>query len=84
VDEFLAGTNPTAADSVLRVRLTPTDQGLLVSWTGVPGSVYQLQTSADLGRWENVQEPRLAVEDTVSVVIPPAGAAAYYRVIRIR
>jgi phosphoheptose isomerase len=84
VDEFLAGTNPVSAASVLRVRLTPTDQGLLVSWTGVTGSVYQLQTSSDLGQWENVQGPRLAVEETVSVVIPPAGAAAYYRVIRIR
>ena len=83
-DEFLAGTSPVDAASVLRVNIAPTDQGLLVSWPGVPGSMYQLQSSSDLGQWENLEGPRFAPGDAVSVVIPPAGGAAYYRVIRIR
>ena len=84
VDEFLAGTDPRDAASVLRVGIQPTDQGLLVSWQGLPGSVYQLQAASELGQWDDVEGPRFAAQSQVSVVLPPAGAAAYYRVIRIR
>lgn len=84
VDEFLAGTNPKDASSVLRVTIQPTDQGLLVSWQGLVGSVYQLQATSDLGQWDDLQGPRFAAQSQVSVVVPSDGAATYYRVIRIR
>lgn len=84
VDEFLAGTDPKDGASVLRVNIQPTDQGLLVSWRGLVGSVYQLQTSGDLGQWDNLEGPRFAAQTKVSLVVPSSGAATYYRVVRIR
>lgn len=84
VDEFLAGTDPRDGGSVLKLKMEPTIQGLLVSWQGVVGSVYQLQTSTELPHWSPLEGPRFAAEPQVSVVVPPAGTSTYYRVIRIR
>ena len=84
VDELLAGTDPKDGFSVLRVSIQPTDQGLLVSWQGLVGSMYQLQVSGDLSQWNNLYGPRFAAQSQVSLVVPRSGAATYYRVIRIR
>lgn len=84
LDEFLAGTDPTRADSVLRVTVKPTTGGLLAEWSSLPGSVYQLQASADLKEWQDVGHAQFAAESISSRVIPAGGSAAYYRLIRVR
>ncbi|RME92351.1 MAG: fibronectin type III domain-containing protein [Verrucomicrobia bacterium] len=84
VDEFLAGTDPTDTASVLRVNIAPTDQGILLSWPAVVGSVYQLQVSTNLTQWADLDSPRFAPQPEIHLVAPPAAAASYYRVIRIR
>lgn len=85
-EEFLAGTNPLEKTSVLQLRLSPTagGTGLLVEWNAVQGSVYQLQSSADLKNWANQGSPQLAASATGQTVIPASQSAAYYRVIRVR
>lgn len=85
LEEFLAGTDPTDPTSVLRVRIEGVPGGSLVSWTGVPGNVYQLMASTDLRTWESVDGLRFATGPNLSVAIPASTTAAtYYRVIRIR
>jgi len=83
-DEFLAGTNPTDRQSLLRLSIRPTIGGLLVEWNALAGSVYQLQASGDLNQWANLGSPRFAAGSVGSTVIPASSTAAYYRVIRVR
>lgn len=82
-NEFLAGTDPTDASSVLRLRLQRTPQGMYVNWNTEPGLIYQLQSSANLGPWSNVGGPRFAAGYLDSLYVG-AGNMGYYRVIRLR
>lgn len=82
-NEFLAGTDPRDAGSVLRVALQPTAQGLFLQWQTRPGQVYQVQVSTNWGQWTNLGEPRLAAGQTDSVFVG-GDSAAYYRVLRVR
>jgi hypothetical protein len=84
LDEFLAGTDPTQASSVLKVALRPTTGGWLVRWDTVAGYIYQLQSSGDLKQWTNVGSAQFAAGSFGSLVISTANSAAYYRVIRVR
>ena len=82
-DEFLAGTNPTNASSVLRIKLSSTPQGLFLSWNTQTGLVYQLQSSSSLGNWTNLGSPRFAAGTNDSVLVGGSGQS-YYRVLRLR
>jgi len=84
LEEFLAGTHPLEATSVLRTRIVPVTGGLLIEWNAAPGSLYQLQASADLAAWSDLEGPRFAAGNVASTLIPATSAASYYRVIRIR
>ncbi len=82
--EFRAGTDPTDPESVLKVTLGVTPDGSLVRWPTIPGNLYQLQGSGDLSSWSDIEGLRFAAGEELSVVVPFAGGASYYRVIRIR
>ena len=83
-NEFLAGTDPTDANSVLRVRLQPTAQGLYLNWNTQVGLMYQVQSAATAGGgWTNVGGPRFAA-GTVDSKYVGGGAAGYYRIVRLR
>lgn len=82
-DEFLQGTNPNDANSVLRQRLENTAQGLFLVWNTQPGLLYQVQTSSNLQDWTNLGGPRFAAGTTDSLYVG-GGANAYYRVLRVR
>jgi hypothetical protein len=84
--EFLAGTAPQDPNSVMRVQLVSTAQGTQLSWNGQPGSVYQVQISDNLsaGSWTNFGAPRFAVGTSDAIPAGGVGAAAYYRVVRLR
>jgi len=84
LEEFLAGTDPTRAESVLRIRLQPTTGGLLARWDSAAGYIYQLQSAGDLKQWANVGSPQFAAGSYCSLVISSTNSAAYYRLIRIR
>jgi hypothetical protein len=82
--EFLGGTDPSDAASVLRTRLHRTPQGSVFSWQTVPGFIYQVQSASELGSWQNLGLPRFAHGLLDSVNLGPVGAKGFYRVIRIR
>jgi hypothetical protein len=82
-DEFLAGTDPTNKDSVLRVRLQSTSQGLFLNWDTQPGLIYQVQTCTDLRNWTDVGSPRFASGAIDSMYVGGSNAN-YYRVLRLR
>jgi hypothetical protein len=85
LQEFLAGTNPTNAASVLRVRMDTTAQGLFVKWNTEPGLMYQVQTRSNLtAPWVNLGGPRFAAGHLDSLFVGGGGASGYYLVIRLR
>ena len=82
--EFLAGTDPTSADSVLSMSISPREQGLYLVWNTLPGNFYQLQVTSDFKTWQNVGTPRFAPSTEDAAPISAPGQVQYYRVIRMR
>jgi len=84
--EFLAGTVPTDANSVLQTQIITTSQGTRLSWNCKPGSIYQVQASSTLeaGSWVNFGAPRFAAGTADSILANGHASAGYYRVIRLR
>jgi hypothetical protein len=83
LNEFLAGTNPMNSNSVLRVNLQVTKQGLYLDWPTQPGLIYQVQTSVNMGPWVNVGAARCAAGSVDSMYVS-IGNNAYFRVLRVR
>jgi hypothetical protein len=83
-DEFLAGTDPNSAASVLKVRLEPTAQGLFLNWNTQPGLVYQVWEAASANSaWNKVGGPRFAA-GTVDSMYLGLGGNGFYRIERLR
>lgn len=82
--EFLAGTDPTSAESVLRSELYSNGGRLFLKWNTQPTFVYQIQVSEDLKSWSAVGQPRLAVSSNDVIAINSPGSIRYYRVLRLR
>lgn len=81
LNEFLAGSDPTNAASVLRVQL---QQGLYLNWNTQTGLIYQVQGSTNLEDWTNLggmRPPAMGSNDSMYVGDRPAN---YYRVLRVR
>lgn len=75
--EFLAGTDPTDANSVLRSALTQTPQGMFLVWNTVPGRVYQVKHSSDFITWTDVGQPRFAAGSQDSLHVGAAGSGVF-------
>lgn len=84
VDEFMAGTSPVSATSVLKTRIYHTQQGPWLAWNTQAGYIYQVQSSADLKTWANVGGPRFAAGAVDSIAVSRAAGAGYFRVRRLR
>ena len=82
--EYLAGTNPTDANSVLKTKLVLTPQGWRFQWNTTPGFIYQVQTTTDLSTWVDFGGQRFAPGVSDSVSVPVGNSLGYYRVNRIR
>jgi len=82
-NEFLAGTDPTDPDSVLRTSLDSTLQGNFLRWNTVPGCLYQVQHSSDMTLWSDLGGLRFAPGTTDSMLVQ-AGQQGFYRVLRVR
>jgi hypothetical protein len=84
LQELLAGTDPTDAESVLRVAILATSQGPRLEWTTEPGCIYQIQLHNAEGGWASVGTPRFAAGSTDSIAVDADQSVALYRVIRVR
>lgn len=82
--EFLAGTNPANANSVLRLTMDKTAQGIFLNWNTEPGLIYQVQVTSNLTDWSSVGPQRFATGTSDAVAVSGESALGYYRVIRIR
>jgi hypothetical protein len=83
MQEFLAGTNPTNAASVLRVQPVQTGQGMFLNWGTQPGLTYQVQVTTDFKNWANFSSPRFAAGTTDSIYVG-GSSSGYYRVMLLR
>jgi hypothetical protein len=90
--EFLAGTNPTNAASVLSLqigwasavsKIAQSPQGMYVSWVTQPGLTYQVQTTTNFTSWSNLDAPRFAAGTSDSIFVG-GSPACYYRVVLLR
>ena len=80
--EFLAGTDPTDPNSVLKMGMTKSTQGLFLSWNTVPGSIYQVQSSFDNGLWVDLGATRFAAGASDSLLIGES-ANGFFRVVKV-
>lgn len=84
LQEFLQGTNPNNAASVLKYKLRSSMQGMFLDWNTQPGLVYQVQSkSTPAGAWTNLGGLRFAAgtNDTMYV---GGNNSAFFRIGRVR
>lgn len=84
LQEFLAGTDPTDKNNVLRTTIISTLQGYRLSWNTQPGMIYSVQVSEDFNVWTDAAASRFAVGTVDSVAIGANSRISLYRVIRLR
>lgn len=82
--EFLTGTSPLDARSVLRTRLVLTPAGGRLEWNCEPGYLYQVQKSVNFQGWIDFGSARFAAGSTDSVLVGGLDSLEFYRVIRVR
>jgi hypothetical protein len=82
--EFIAGTNPTLANSYLRVTSIGVQANgtLLLQWPSVAGRIYQVQGSTDMRNWTPLSTWIQAATGTTSFSPPPppGGPPRFYRI----
>jgi len=83
--EYLAGTDPTDAASVLRTWISRSPQGRRLNWSTEPGLIYQVQASNGFGGgWVNFGSARFAAGASDSILLSGDSNAGFYRIIRVR
>jgi len=86
--EFLAGTDPTNAGSVLEViaiqSINPSQVRIL--WSATVGRSYVIQTKASLeaGPWTNTSEPITANAAAMSMDVASVAGSAFYRTVLVQ
>ncbi|MGZ4964505.1 MAG: hypothetical protein ACXWC8_18265, partial [Limisphaerales bacterium] len=85
LQEFLAGTNPTNNDSVLRcLAVTSSQGGATIYWSAVPGRTYRVEykTSVDDPIWTTLIDSTTAIISTASAIDPDPSlnSQRFYRV----
>ncbi len=77
---FLTGGDPGNSATWLKQVLTPTAQGLFLSWSTQPGHTYQVQVKSSFtAAWSNLGPPRFAAGYTDSIDVG-GDAAGFYRI----
>jgi hypothetical protein len=80
LQEYMSGTIPTNAASVLQVQLTSTRQGMFLNWSTQPGLTYQVISSTNFITWNNFSTPRFAAGTNDSIYVG-GSSAGFYRVV---
>lgn len=81
--EFLAGTNPVSAQSVLRARIEKRGGNVWLEWDVMPGLVYQVQQSTNSMDWLAYGKSRFAA-DVMDTITVNGGESALFRIVRLR
>jgi hypothetical protein len=80
---FLSGGNPLDSSTWLHTQLTPTSQGMFLSWNAQPGATYQVQVTTNFTSWVNFGAPQFAAQPVEQMNVG-VGAVGYYRVVLLR
>ena len=80
LQEFLAGTIPTNAASMLTMHVMQTQQGMFLTWNTQPGLTYQVQMTTNFATWNNLGAPRFAAGTSDSMYVG-GSPAAFYRIL---
>jgi len=85
--EFLAGTDPNNADSVLKVnRVQRVAGGIELSWNSVAGRSYRIALSDNMsGLFLPLEQPILATDEATAVILPVdfSNRQMYFQVILV-
>jgi hypothetical protein len=71
-DEFIAGTDPTKAQSRLQLTgpLTQPNHTVRFEWPSAPGRAYQLEVSNDLDHWQAVTDAQRGDGEMLGATLP--------------
>jgi hypothetical protein len=82
--EYLSGTSPVDATSVLNVKLTGTPEGMFLSWPTQPGATYQVQVKTSLAAaWGNLGASRFAAGYSDSIFVG-GSQSGFYQIMLLR
>ncbi|MEZ0389848.1 MAG: chitobiase/beta-hexosaminidase C-terminal domain-containing protein, partial [Verrucomicrobium sp.] len=85
LQEFVAGTNPNSADTLMTPSQTSDGAGITLSWPGQLGRFYSVLTSQDLKVWETVtdatQKPGTGGTMTWTDANGVAAGRKFYRIV---
>ncbi len=85
MQEFLAGTSPTSAGSVLKVQFGAVVSGssVTLTWPAAPNKGYTVQYKVNLTdpTWQTVSASPWVVGNAGYCTVPQGGATTYYRVL---
>jgi hypothetical protein len=84
LQEFLAGTDPTNAKSVLQTSISTSPQGWRLEWNTQPGLIYQVQSTADGKTWTDLGTARFAAGSSDSLPVAADSNVALFRIVRVR
>jgi hypothetical protein len=81
---FLTGGNPNVSSTWLVTSLTPTSEGMFLSWNTQPGATYQVlvKTSMVAG-WSNLGAPRFAAGYSDSIFVG-GSQSGFYQIMLLR
>jgi hypothetical protein len=81
---FLTGGNPNVSSTWLVTSLTPTPEGMFLSWNTQPGATYQVlvKTSMVAG-WSNLGAPRFAAGYSDSIFVG-GSQSGFYQIMLLR
>lgn len=83
-DEQFAGTDPADPQSVIRLLAVErlSEGTVRARWRGVTGRSYRLETSGNLGDWqEAVQHTATAAESSRDTTVPASDTARFFRIV---
>ena len=80
LEEFLAGTSPVDAQSVLSAKVSIEDGKASLQWSARQGAAYRVEKSSDLKNWTVVSEV-MAMESEVLLDLAGSDSSAFYRIV---
>lgn len=83
LEELFAGTSATDPQSHFRLTaITPAAGGLTLSWSSVPGQIYEVETSPDLQNWSLIGEVRASSTESSHLAAHHPGHYYFRLVVR--
>lgn len=85
-EEFIAGTNPTNADSklIFTAENVQANNSVKIQWAAIPGRVYQVQSSTNVINWVPLSDWLRASSSPMSYTVTNAGSGSHLYRVQVR